>query len=226
MQNDQALLQVWQEAWKSAGFTVRILTEADARAHPDYASYNATLSLVPLGPSPAYDRSCYLRHLAMAAAGGGWLSDFDTVPLHLRPRRRLPSNGKYTVYENFVPSLVSAMASEWHRMAWNLVQSGAKERSLGNPLALWSDMFALQELQGIDGVFVSKQVVLGLDPQPGVGNILLHGGPDVCRLSRGAAAAHLSHAAFAAANKNHRGDRAADIRAAWKQWRLECKDNN
>ena len=219
--NDRALLHVWQEAWKSVGFTVRILTEADARAHPDYASFNATLSHVPLGTNAEYDRSCYLRHLAMAAAGGGWLSDFDTMPLHLKPRKRLPSNGKYTVYENFVPSLVSAKASEWHRMAWNLVQSGAKERSMGNPDALWSDMFALQELQGVRGNYISKYAVLGLDSRPGVGHALFSGGPDMCRVTTGMAAAHFSHYSFVASNQNAL-NRAAVIYESYNAWRAEC----
>ena len=32
-----------------------------------------------------HDRMCFYRWLAIAASGGGWLSDYDTIQLHYNP---------------------------------------------------------------------------------------------------------------------------------------------
>ena len=38
---------------------------------------------VPLGQNEEYEKMCYFRYLAMAEVGGGWMSDYDTLPMQL-----------------------------------------------------------------------------------------------------------------------------------------------
>ena len=53
----------------------------------------------------------------MANIGGGWIADYDVAPLAL-PACAAPANGgAFTTYEGFIPSLVSATASEYLRVS-------------------------------------------------------------------------------------------------------------
>ena len=40
-------LERWAEAWRSAGWRTRVLTEADARSHPDYPKLRALFLKLP-----------------------------------------------------------------------------------------------------------------------------------------------------------------------------------
>ena len=63
-----------------------------------------------------YEVACFVRHLAMAAIGGGWMSDYDVVPLALPACAPLSNGGAFTTHQGFVPSLVSASAEEYLRV--------------------------------------------------------------------------------------------------------------
>jgi len=43
----------------------------------------------------------------MAGAGGGWMSDYDVIPLFMPPCAAPPSGGRLTLFQGFVPGLVS-----------------------------------------------------------------------------------------------------------------------
>lgn len=107
------LLRAWERSWNTAGWKTKVLTRADAQSHPDFAKFNRILDTVPLGTNIMYDKMCFVRHLAMAQAGGGWMADFDTIPLHIKPGMPPPNNGRWTSQESGVPSLVSGNKSEW-----------------------------------------------------------------------------------------------------------------
>jgi len=111
-------LRVWSEWWRAAGFEPVILSESDARQHPAYASLRKLYLTLPTVNNPEYELACFMRHLAMAAVGGGWLSDYDTVPLRMRAPAAF--DAAYTVHGGFVPALVSGSATEWERVAWLL----------------------------------------------------------------------------------------------------------
>jgi len=183
-------LAVWRQYWISRGWQPRVLTLADARRHPRYAALHSQFLRLPLGPSPDYDLACYLRYVAMAAIGGGWMCDWDVLPLHLTPIG-LPHAGRFTLYDSAhgaIPSLMSGSAGEWERMATLLATTGVK----GPPkVALLSDMLALQEHQSLSrargrpGPFRAESLVLD-------GKHLL-AQPANCSISRAYFAVHFSH---------------------------------
>ena len=94
---DQEMLELWNASWSLAGFHTRILTLADARRHPLYNQVQADLNQMAstglLGTNVEYDRLCYLRYLAMAASGGGWMTDYDVLPLVMPKCSGLPNQG-------------------------------------------------------------------------------------------------------------------------------------
>lgn len=73
------LLQKWKRSWAKAGWDAEILTEEDARAHPQWPKLHLALRRLPSSNPTGYDAACYFRWLAVAARGGGWLSDYDVL---------------------------------------------------------------------------------------------------------------------------------------------------
>jgi hypothetical protein len=77
MSHPTKLLDLWRESWESRGWEIHILSEDDARGHPGYKAFSDRISRYPTTNNPAYERACYMRHLAMANIGGGILVDYD-----------------------------------------------------------------------------------------------------------------------------------------------------
>ena len=122
-------LQVWVDLWKEAGWEPRILTLDDAERHPDFEKYNHKIRLNAF--NGYYDYLCFMRWLAMDAQGhGGWMCDFDVIPMGITTDegRSVHNNGRFTVYERFVPSMASGSAAEWNRMT-RLMMDLASENS-------------------------------------------------------------------------------------------------
>lgn len=79
------LLDLWRELWSIQGFTPVVLTEHDARDHPQFKPFRSTIAKLPTVNHPLYERACYMRHLAMLARGGGFLTDYDVMPRSFTP---------------------------------------------------------------------------------------------------------------------------------------------
>jgi len=114
------LMAAWEESWGKKGWETRVLTLDDARKHPDYEKMNESLARLDVSE---YNRRCFFRWLAMAANGGGWMSDYDTFPLNFDAEvgAKLGQYGFFTSFEKHVPSLVSANKSEWERMVQTMI---------------------------------------------------------------------------------------------------------
>ena len=130
---DKALITEWKAAWKAAGWHPIVLTLDDAKKHVDYSDYAPKLAKIPMlgvsgvghggGGTVVYNQLCFYRWLAVAAAGGGFMSDYDVFPISRAPDVRpppppptsttteeeeeatesttlqiLPQNGNFTVY--------------------------------------------------------------------------------------------------------------------------------
>lgn len=171
---DEQMIASWKAVWKAKGWEPRILTVEDAKKHRLYNIFNAELDKVPLagksGKNARYNRLCYLRWLAMASAGGGWMADYDTVPIR-SPIDDDYKIGKFTILEEIgVPSLLKGSAGEWERMALALLES-AKSHANDKDLPLWSDMLSLMEVMELgkcecnihNGVLEGVHVLNGRD---------------------------------------------------------------
>lgn len=118
---DHALVEFWKEAWADAGFEPRVLTLADAKKHKWFIPINYMMEHTLLD---GYNKMCIHRWLAMAAVGGGWMSDYDTFPLrNFGPQTDpLPNDGALTVHDRMVPDLVSGSADEYVRIAQGIIE--------------------------------------------------------------------------------------------------------
>jgi len=109
------LLAAWKKSWEDRGWETVVLTEEDARQHPDFESINQKLQDLDVN---AYNRRCYWRWLAIVTDGGGWMSDYDVFPLSLNGEMglALEQSGTFTSYAHHVPCLIHASAKEWDRI--------------------------------------------------------------------------------------------------------------
>ena len=140
---DERLLQVWKEKWTEAGWDARILNLDDAKRHPRFSEFDEKLQQIPLnGPNEYYNQLCYYRWLAMAEIGGGWMSDYDVLPMNIHSHNDYYQDGNFTVYGGSAPCLMSGSQSEWERMAFSILENGAQNHHA----KLWSDMFAIVDL--------------------------------------------------------------------------------
>ena len=107
------LLEYWKEAWNEAGWDTVVLTMEDAKKHP---YYDEMFSVIDPIWGMTYNGLCFYRWLAMAASGGGWMSDYDLFPTNF-PKEEgfmdsLPNRGDFTSFYGHVPSLMSGREDE------------------------------------------------------------------------------------------------------------------
>lgn len=193
---DTSLLDAWKKAWSDAGWEPVVLSLEDARRHPDYRRFIEAFEAAEYRLKD-YDRMCFLRWLAMAMSGGGWMSDYDTFPIFSQPEidgHNLPNDGKFTCYSRHVPNIVSGSEEEWHRMSQLLFFSYKL-----HPDIFWSDMLALLEVHDyIDGYVYQKdsisleKVYISELQGEGIQRPLALG--KKCDLLKGMRAIHFSHA--------------------------------
>jgi hypothetical protein len=204
-QADSALLQLWTDEWAHMGWEPVILSLHDAKKHSRFHEYYQRVQQIPLrgldGSTVAnqeYNRFCYLRWLAMAAAtaatntttatnGGFFMSDYDVLPIRPVVDDASIIDPKFTVYSTGkegrgVPCLMSGSSAEWERMAWLLLDNAMQHLDHYN----WVDMLALMDLVG---EYIPQKTVLEA-------TALLTGQPWTgieCDLLRDRTAIHFSH---------------------------------
>jgi len=142
---DKLLLELeeWKKAWYNAGWEPVVISLKDASKHPYFNRFKQAFDKTRFAISD-YNRMCFYRWLAMASIGGGWMSDYDTMPLYSNPTESLtlPNNGQFTSFQRHVPALVVGSASEWDRMSKLMY-----EFYLKHDKEFYSDMFALKDIQ-------------------------------------------------------------------------------
>ncbi|CAE7771917.1 unnamed protein product [Symbiodinium sp. CCMP2592] len=148
----QLTLATWALHWQRAGWQTRVLGLADAQKSPFYKQLLVKLAQIPLGENPEYEKACYFRYLAMSEAGGGWMSDYDTLPLHFPATSDLVSNGTFTVLQGHIPAFMSGSQEEWRRMSRLLVESAVMLTRKTPMPGLVSDMHAMAGLADKSGL--------------------------------------------------------------------------
>lgn len=190
-ETDEDMIAFWAHHWTKIGWEPRILNLTHAKMHPRYKEFYKMVDQIPLlgknraGINKEYNMYCYLRWIAMANVGGGFMSDYDVVPF-----RPIDSTiGSFTVYSSGndgrgIPCLMSGTEDEWSNMAFAIVENGISHLDAD----LWSDMWALMDIREIMPYF-SKQTVMEATK-------LLTGKPWTeaeCKILDGKDAIHFSH---------------------------------
>ena len=145
-EKEDPILNVWKSEWTKAGFEPVIITIEDAKRHPFYNEMKIVIEKVK--PGDYYNQYCFYRHLAMAATGGGWHSDIDAMPANfpLDYALDLPNDGKFTSFESYVPSLISATEEEWSKIS-KLITFEASRYDVENERLIPSDMNMFRKLK-------------------------------------------------------------------------------
>jgi len=192
MPAEERVLELWKEEWGNAGFDTVVLTLDDAKKHPDFKAVETLMR--PLHGKAGYNSLCFYRWFAMAASGGGWMSDHDTLPTNfpIDEGLNLPNGGNFITFQSHVPALMSGTADEWDRVSKLIMDAIPRISDLpGEESKTISDMHALYVLNregngSITFVPLGKQVIEGyLYDTPGKVNC------DKMSVGR---AIHMSHA--------------------------------
>lgn len=73
------ILAIWEKNWRDAGWEPIILTETHARKHPEFERYRKAFEAMPTVSPKDYEMACWLRWMAMAVIGGGFMIDYDVL---------------------------------------------------------------------------------------------------------------------------------------------------
>jgi len=138
------LLHAWEEAWQANGWKTKILTEKDARNHPEFEAMRD--KLLKVGVSE-YNQRCFWRWLAMAVnedENGGWMSDYDFFPLTLTGDLglELAKRPGFKSWAAHVPTLIHADRQGWNQLASLMIDAVSEDFGLEKI----TDMFVLKLL--------------------------------------------------------------------------------
>lgn len=224
------MLQAWKDEWESVGWQTKVLTLDDAKKHPYFDTMREAVEKV--FPSDTYNQLCFYRYLAMAADGGGWMSDYDTFPTNfpLDEGHELPNEGKFTSFQAHVPSLISGTADEWGRIAKEMTEAIPNSEQW-----LKSDMYILKDLKDEGDHDIDFKI-----PSWNVHAFIGYKGKNEvdCEMMGKGRAMHISHYAEATLRKSDKypdadvkgisdKERRAKIaRVFMKDWREQCGGSN
>jgi|AntRauTorckE5430_2_1112549.scaffolds.fasta_scaffold03899_4 hypothetical protein len=187
------MVDTWKREWEKIGFKTKVLTLEDAVKHPYFETMKKAVEKVFGGDE--YNRLCFYRYLAMANVGG-IMSDYDTFPTNfpLEQALELPNGGAFTSFQAHVPSLISASAEEWERVAILITEQIQKTK-----MGIKSDMMMLKELGDEGGYNLIFMV-----PAYNVQTFLPYKDKGVvnCREAAHYRAVHVSHYAVGALKKS------------------------
>ena len=223
--DDDQMLELWKREWQNAGFNTFVLTIEDAQRHPLFQDFERMLEEVPLNsPTRIYNQMCYYRHLAMSAVGGGYLSDYDVLPVMNDATTTVPFPIKITddsevvVYSKTlntnggIPCLMSGSASKWERLAFNLLENGLKHPGE----RIWSDMYAMIDLRYSSFYQIQDAVIK-------FGNSNEYLNPSDCEQIQEKVAIHFSHHGLKEIKKKA-SDRPTIAKEWLQEWRSSCLD--
>ena len=82
---ESELIALWHKSWAAQGWTPLLLSHPHAAAHARYREYDQHTRRFPSVNFKEYERSCFLRWLALARVGGGLQTDYDVINRNFRP---------------------------------------------------------------------------------------------------------------------------------------------
>lgn len=154
----EATVDAWKNIWRAAGWKPVVLSEDHARAHPDYEPMKARFSSFPTTNPEGYEVACYLRYLAMAVVGGGFMSDYDVANVNVPPPPRcdwLPNEGRMTSHEDFTPAVLSGSGEEYERVARLMYDTDVDVVMASDDTKMVSDMLFLQYFRDVGAIWTT-----------------------------------------------------------------------
>lgn len=142
--NGNKLIDFWKSSWEKAGWEPIVLDRSHAEQHPNYSEYLEKYKQLPSANPPGYELACYLRWLAMATVGGGWMSDADVIPYGFKPNT-YPDILTTWANDFNIPCLVSG-SSEQYTAAAKVFADWNKELYLENGIPHVSDQNILAKV--------------------------------------------------------------------------------
>jgi hypothetical protein len=112
-EHEAALVDLWRDSWSANGWEAIVLDESSVQVDQEVAKMLLAYRALPSINRKKLDYYCYVRWLAVAQAGGGFMCDYDVINYGFRPR----PVGNLALYERSVPCLVSGTAAEYERVA-------------------------------------------------------------------------------------------------------------
>ena len=120
---DALQVEAWRASWKNAGWKPVVLDERHARIHPRYAALKQKYRSLPLGDTPSRRLEAehsLLRYLALAAVGGGYMTEPDVFNVNVPPPPKCdwtPNGGQFTTHDVFIPAMVTCDAASCAHVA-------------------------------------------------------------------------------------------------------------
>lgn len=112
------LLDLWKDSWSKLGWDPIVINHSHAKEHPMYNDWIKKFKSLPTVNPKGYELACYLRWLAMAVVGGGWMSDSDVMTYNFKPYT--PPTEKLTIWSHgghICPCLVSGSSEQYTHAA-------------------------------------------------------------------------------------------------------------
>jgi len=81
------LIDLWAESWRKRGWEPIVLGESHARRHPRFKEFKQKFWELPTEYGHDYEGACLMRYVAVAAMGGGMLTDYDVMNYSVTPER-------------------------------------------------------------------------------------------------------------------------------------------
>ena len=109
----QLMIDHWRRSWAKQGWNPVVLGVEDAKRNPMFREFDEKCQKLPTVNPIEYELACYRRWMAVAAAGGGFMSDYDVINYGFKPRQ---PESNLVIYESdthcnsVVPSVVGGTA--------------------------------------------------------------------------------------------------------------------
>ena len=100
-------LNDWDKAWTDAGWKTSVLTLTDAQRHPYFKRFKRAFDNAKYKVDDCH-RMHFYRWLAMAASGGGWISDVSCICIK-QLLKYVVRNYTQTFYFFFISSMIPCL---------------------------------------------------------------------------------------------------------------------
>ena len=160
---DALQVEAWRASWKNAGWKPVVLDERHARIHPRYAALKQKYRSLPLGDTPSRRLEAehsLLRYLALAAVGGGYMTEPDVFNVNVPPPPKcdwMPNGGQFTTHDVFIPAMVTCDAASCAHVAEAFATAPPADIKHATGAEFLSDVVFFSYFYQYDGVIKTRK---------------------------------------------------------------------